>query len=211
MRRLRHAVSRPCDAICAVLEPSAVLRVVRCGRCCSHIRFCDELIADALRPLPRECGASAHQLAAADAPCAAARQAAQMPSGATPLPLCFSQRPQHRPRRRRGSRFFALAVAGARDVPPRAWCLGRLSFAPGATADVKNGATSSAKGRHAFALKKKWLDDRTAAESYSVWGCGLVRVGSLHFVARGPARAAARRPRPARPRNSGRAGHHLKS
>ena len=36
MRRLRHAVSRPCDAICAVLEPSAVLCVVRCGRCCSH-------------------------------------------------------------------------------------------------------------------------------------------------------------------------------
>ena len=71
MRRLRHAVSRPCDAICAVLEPSAVLRVVRCGRCCSHIRFCDELIADALSPLPRDCGASAHQLAAADAPCAA--------------------------------------------------------------------------------------------------------------------------------------------
>ena len=29
MRRLRHAVSRPCDAICAVLETSAVLRVVR--------------------------------------------------------------------------------------------------------------------------------------------------------------------------------------
>jgi len=71
MRRLRHAVSRPCDAICAVLEPSAVLRVVRCGRCCSHIRFFDELIADALSPLPRGCGASAHQLAAADAPCAA--------------------------------------------------------------------------------------------------------------------------------------------
>jgi hypothetical protein len=36
MRRLRHAVSRPCDVICAVLEPSAVLRVVRYGRCCSH-------------------------------------------------------------------------------------------------------------------------------------------------------------------------------
>ena len=36
-----------------------------------HIRFCDELIADALSPLPRECCASAHQLAAADAPCAA--------------------------------------------------------------------------------------------------------------------------------------------
>ena len=36
-----------------------------------HIRFCDELIADALSPLPRACGASAHQLAAADAPCAA--------------------------------------------------------------------------------------------------------------------------------------------
>ena len=36
MSRLRHGVSRPCDAICAVLEPSAVLRVVRCGRCCSH-------------------------------------------------------------------------------------------------------------------------------------------------------------------------------
>ena len=72
MRRLRHAVIRPCDAICAVLEPSAVLRVVRCGRCCSHIRFwSDELIADALSPLPRDCGASAHQLAAADAPCAA--------------------------------------------------------------------------------------------------------------------------------------------
>jgi hypothetical protein len=34
--RLRHAVSRPCDAICAVLEPSAVLCVVHCGRCCSH-------------------------------------------------------------------------------------------------------------------------------------------------------------------------------
>ena len=29
MRRLRHAVSRPCDAICAVLGPSAVLSVVR--------------------------------------------------------------------------------------------------------------------------------------------------------------------------------------
>ena len=71
--RLRHAVSRPCDAICAVLEPSAVLRVVRHGPCCSHIRFCDKLIADALSPLPRECGASAHQLAAADAPCAASR------------------------------------------------------------------------------------------------------------------------------------------
>ena len=82
MRRLRHAVSRPCDAICAVLEPSAVLRVVRCGRCCSHIRFCDELIADALSPLPRDCSASLR-----------ARQAAQMPSGATPLLLCFSQRP----------------------------------------------------------------------------------------------------------------------
>ena len=36
-------------------------------------RFCDELIADALSPPPRECGASAHQLAAADAPCAASR------------------------------------------------------------------------------------------------------------------------------------------
>ena len=45
----------------------------------------------------------------------------------------------------------------ARDVPPRAWCLGRLSFAPGATADVKNGATSSAKGRHARAWKKSGL------------------------------------------------------
>ena len=69
--RLRHAVSRPCDAICAVLEPSAVLRVVRHRPCCCHIRFCDELIADALSPLPRECGASSHQLAAADAPWAA--------------------------------------------------------------------------------------------------------------------------------------------
>ena len=36
-----------------------------------HIRFCDKLIADALSPLPREWGASAHQLAAADAPWAA--------------------------------------------------------------------------------------------------------------------------------------------
>ena len=36
MRRLRHVVSRPCDAICAVLEPFAVLRIVRCGLCCSH-------------------------------------------------------------------------------------------------------------------------------------------------------------------------------
>ena len=27
MRRLRHAVSRPCDAICAHLEPSALLHV----------------------------------------------------------------------------------------------------------------------------------------------------------------------------------------
>jgi len=43
------------------------------GACCSHIWFCDELIADALSPLPRECGASAYQLAAADAPCAASR------------------------------------------------------------------------------------------------------------------------------------------
>jgi hypothetical protein len=33
--RLRHAVSRPCDAICALLEPSAVLCVMRCGRCCA--------------------------------------------------------------------------------------------------------------------------------------------------------------------------------
>jgi len=46
---------------------------------------------------------------------------------------------------------------GARDVPPRAWCLGRLSFAPDATADVKNGATCSAKGRHASAWKKSGL------------------------------------------------------
>jgi hypothetical protein len=29
MRRLRHAVSRPCDAICAHLEPSALLHVER--------------------------------------------------------------------------------------------------------------------------------------------------------------------------------------
>ena len=35
------------------------------------IRFCDELIAVALSPLPRGYGASAHQLAAADAPWAA--------------------------------------------------------------------------------------------------------------------------------------------
>ena len=183
---------------------------MRCGRCCSHVQFCDELIADALSYCPEH---------AAPRPTSwlrrmlRARQAAQMPSGATPLPLCFSQRSQHRPRRRRlrDSLSHMPTRRGARDVPPRAWCLGRLSFAPGATADVKNGATSSAKGRHAFALKKKWLDDRTAAQSDSVWGCGLVRVGSLHFVARGPARAAARRPRPARPRNSGRAGHHLKS
>ena len=38
-----------------------------------HIRFCDELIADALSPLPRGCGASSHLLAAADAPWAASR------------------------------------------------------------------------------------------------------------------------------------------
>ena len=31
-RRLRYAVNRPCDAICAVLEPSPVLRLVRCER-----------------------------------------------------------------------------------------------------------------------------------------------------------------------------------
>ena len=41
-----------------------------------HIRFCDELIADALSPLPRACGGSAHQLAAADAPWAASLAAA---------------------------------------------------------------------------------------------------------------------------------------
>ena len=50
--------------------------------------------------------------------------------------------------------FAIRSRRGARDVPPRAWCLGRLSFAPGATADVKNGATSSAKGRHTIAWKK---------------------------------------------------------
>ena len=38
-----------------------------------HILFCDELIADALSPLPRGCGASSHLLAAADAPWAASR------------------------------------------------------------------------------------------------------------------------------------------
>ena len=38
-----------------------------------HIRFCDKLIADALSPLPRGCGASSHLLAAADAPWAASR------------------------------------------------------------------------------------------------------------------------------------------
>ena len=38
-----------------------------------HLRFSDELIADALSSLPRGCGASAHQLAAADAPWAASR------------------------------------------------------------------------------------------------------------------------------------------
>ena len=72
MRRLRHAVSRPCDAICAVLEPSAVLRLVRCGWCCSHTSGSATcLIADALSSLPRACGASALQLAAAGAPWAA--------------------------------------------------------------------------------------------------------------------------------------------
>ena len=48
-------------ALRAVLQPHIL----------AHIRFCDELIADALSPLPRECGASALQLAAADAPCSA--------------------------------------------------------------------------------------------------------------------------------------------
>ena len=44
-----------------------------------HIRFCDELIADALSPLPRACGASAHQLTAADAPWAVSRADAFCP------------------------------------------------------------------------------------------------------------------------------------
>jgi hypothetical protein len=57
---------------------------------------------------------------------------------------------------------------GARDVPPRAWCLGRLSFAPGATADVKNGATSSAKGRHARSWKKSGLTTKQQ-QNPTVW------------------------------------------
>ena len=92
----------------AIQEPSAVLRVVRCGRCWSHIRFCDERIADALSPLPRECGASAHQLAAADAPCAASRADAfgydtvalvLFPEAAAPASASLASR-------------FALAVIG---------------------------------------------------------------------------------------------------
>ena len=76
MRRLRHAVSRPCDAmhcpgaICCP-APRTLRTVLQ-----PHIRFCDELIADALSPLPRACGASAHQLAAAGAPWAASLAAA---------------------------------------------------------------------------------------------------------------------------------------
>ena len=53
-------------AICCPAPPRALQAVLQ-----PHIRFCDELIADALSPLPRGCGASAHQLAAADAPWAA--------------------------------------------------------------------------------------------------------------------------------------------
>ena len=96
----------PHEATPACREPS-MRRYLRCpgAICCPACRalravlqphrFCDELIADALCPLPRDCGASAHQLAATRLRrMLRARQAAQMPSGATPLPLCFSQRPQ---------------------------------------------------------------------------------------------------------------------
>ncbi|KOO26392.1 hypothetical protein Ctob_006811, partial [Chrysochromulina tobinii] len=52
MRRLRHAVSRPCDAmhcpgaICCP-APRTLRTVLQ-----PHIRFCDELIADAMRRRP---------------------------------------------------------------------------------------------------------------------------------------------------------------
>jgi len=101
-RRLRHAVS-PCDAICAVLEPSADLRVVRCGRCCSHTS-----------------GDTAPQPTSWLRRMLRVRQAAQMPSGATPLPLCFSQRPQHRPRHPRHCDSLSpwSASTRARVKPP---------------------------------------------------------------------------------------------
>ena len=51
-----------------------------------------------------------------------ARQAAQMPSSATPLPLCCSQRPQHRPRRRRlrdSLSPWSASTAGVASKPER--------------------------------------------------------------------------------------------
>ena len=181
MRRLRHAVSRPCDAICAVLEPSAVLRVVRCGRCCSHIRFCDELIADALSPLPRDCGASAHQLAAADAPCAASGADA---FGCHTVALVLSPEAAAPASASPASRFALDVGQAARDVPPRAWCLavaGRLtdtvSRAGATRADVKKWGDVAAQKADTRLHGKKWLDDRTAAESYSVGGPRLLSRG----------------------------------
>ena len=71
MRRLRHAVSRPCDAFRAVLEPllSCASYAVD-GAAATHpvLRRADRRRVELL---PRACSASAHQLAAADAPCAA--------------------------------------------------------------------------------------------------------------------------------------------
>jgi hypothetical protein len=54
--RLRHAVSRPCDAICAVLEPSAVLRVVHCsGAAATHpvLRRADRRRVEPTAPIIR--------------------------------------------------------------------------------------------------------------------------------------------------------------
>jgi len=87
---------------------------------------------------------------------------------------------------------------GARDVPHRAWCLGRLSFAPGATADVKNGATSCAKGRHSRAWKKSGLTTKQH-QNPTVCGrplsrCAATQAPSLQAPCR--ARAAPPRPRP---------------
>ena len=150
MRRLRHAVSRPCDAFRAVLEPLlSCASYAADGAAATHpvLRRADrrrvEPTAPRLRRLgpPAGCGGCSVR--------GKRRRCLRVPHR---CPCAF---PRGRSTGLGVAGFAIRSRRGARDVPPRAWCLGRLSFAPGATADVKNGATSSAKGRHARWKEKK--------------------------------------------------------
>ena len=121
MRRLQHAVSRPCDAICAVLEPSPVLSLVRCGRCCSHVSdsamSCTSIIE---RPAPQM---RRHSPRPGCGGCSVGGKPGRCLRVRRPLPLCFSQRPQHRPRRRRlrdSLSPWSASTAGVASKPERA-------------------------------------------------------------------------------------------